>query len=939
MASMHSKFISTSKLRTTKPFDGQDFYTWSFEFELLAQGAQVWMYYDGSYPFPASGSPQEKTQYYNESLLAFTVLIRNLSPEEQLSIRPFKNEWAPAQQSWEHLRTCHMATDSVTLSRLLNQLNNVKMFPGEKAGPYINRCRNLRDQFRKSGGNFPDDMFVTIILAGLSPEWRQCKSLLRTQVTLSETALCSTLLSEQKEIDLYNERGNKKEKIAFYAQAPPDKKRLFCKYCKKTGHMIQDCWKLNGNNNNQKGAAAHQQGGAAARNQTVSPPAVASTSQAPARLTANTSDKGKSKVLTCMVRHGPPRPNIHYRFFRNWEDMFAEPPQERLEGSVEEEEENDPTYDELTVGRMQFDWEAPEWIQESPPARIAYDDEGCYYDYENDHDMEHHITPKLADLAKTRKEVNTWYLDSYCGQHMVSSDVFILSRERLFNEVEITVANNQTIYARSRGQVQLESHDTSYCIHISDVLIVPELRYNLLSLHQLMKCGVGLQTTKDEMHLIYNGIFIGKATIVECVFVLDFESPRTSGDNEHILVLDPPGHPSPPRWSHPEETDYQQPGLDGTFRALAVSVASTTNPAETGPQAVEEGEEITSETAVKTTEPTSTQTFWPPVERPTGWNTTEGWDAVDMRRIMENTALGEAIAAETGWGNIANVPIEEAAEEPEITEEAPEAEEEESLTEYGPHLLPITTDGRNYLRLETRGVAIGDTIFEEEEIAQPEDPHARTAPPHPEKPLKLPVSMDTVTIGDTSGTYHGVTIQAAAVQFTMPNEPADETRQETTEEILAREKELYVRTKGYRADGDIWHQHMGHPSIEVLNNCINANVFAADALLLPDGKLLKPRTDLPTCTVCPAATLRHTPFAENIPGAERYKPLEKVYSDFLVLTAKGVGGEQYTLTFIDAGTRFVWAVNVKDRYLAYYCFEVWLAMAENQSDGYKLKAF
>ncbi|CAI7917965.1 unnamed protein product [Closterium sp. NIES-54] len=313
------------------------------------------------------------------------------------------------------------------------------------SGPYINRCRNLRDQFRKSGGNFPDDMFVTIILAGLSPEWRQCKSLLRTQGTLNETALCSTLLSEQKENDLYNERGNKKEKIAFYAQAPPDKKRLFCKYCKKTGHMIQDCWKLNGNNNNQKGAAAHQQGGAAARNQTVALPAVASTSQAPARLTANTSDKGKSKVLTCMVRHGPPCPNSHYRFFRKWEDMFAEPPQEWPEGSVKEEEENDPTYDELTVGQMQFDWEAPEWIQESPPARIAYDDEGCYYDYENHHDMEHHITPKLANLAKTRKEVNTWYLDSCCGQHMVSSDVFILNRERLFNEVEITVANNQTI--------------------------------------------------------------------------------------------------------------------------------------------------------------------------------------------------------------------------------------------------------------------------------------------------------------------------------------------------------------------------------------------------------------------------------------------------------------------------------------------------------------
>ncbi|CAI7811760.1 unnamed protein product [Closterium sp. NIES-54] len=59
---MQSKFLSTSKLRTMKPFDGQDFYTWSFEFELLAKGAQTWMYYNRSYAFPTNGSPQEKTQ-------------------------------------------------------------------------------------------------------------------------------------------------------------------------------------------------------------------------------------------------------------------------------------------------------------------------------------------------------------------------------------------------------------------------------------------------------------------------------------------------------------------------------------------------------------------------------------------------------------------------------------------------------------------------------------------------------------------------------------------------------------------------------------------------------------------------------------------------------------------------------------------------------------
>ncbi|CAI7758147.1 unnamed protein product [Closterium sp. NIES-53] len=209
---------------------------------------------------------------------------------------------------------------------------------------------------------------------------------------------------------------------------------------------------------------------------------------------------------------------------------------------------------------------------------------------------------------------------------------------------------------------------------------------------------------------------------------------------------------------------------------------------------------------------------------------------------------------------------------------------------------------KDYLCIKTRGVAIGDTDFEEGEITQPEDRRPRVSPPPPEGPVELPMMINTSTIGDSSGTYHGATLQAAAVQVTVHDEPAEQIGKETTETILAREKELYAGTKGYRADLDIWHQRFGHPSIEVLNNCINANVFAADALLLPDGKLLKPRTDLPNCTVCPAAALYHTPFAKKIPGAERYKALEKVYSDFLVLTAKGVGGEQYTLTFIDTGT-------------------------------------
>ncbi|CAI7894734.1 unnamed protein product [Closterium sp. NIES-53] len=191
IATMQTKL----KLKTSVPFDGKDFYTWSFEFELLTTTAHICMYYDGSLPFPTEGTIQEKNQYYHESLLAYTSLLRNLSPAEQLRIRSYKSEWAPAHASWEHLRNSYMATDPVTMSCLISQLTSVKMQQGEKAGLYINRCRNLHDHIKKCGGTVPDDMFVSMVLSGLGLDWRQCQSLLRARATISESALCATLLS------------------------------------------------------------------------------------------------------------------------------------------------------------------------------------------------------------------------------------------------------------------------------------------------------------------------------------------------------------------------------------------------------------------------------------------------------------------------------------------------------------------------------------------------------------------------------------------------------------------------------------------------------------------------------------------------------------------------------------------------------------------------
>ncbi|CAI7869163.1 unnamed protein product [Closterium sp. NIES-53] len=149
--------------------------------------------------------------------------------------------------------------------------------------------------------------------------------------------------------------------------------------------------------------------------------------------------------------------------------------------------------------------------------------------------------------------------------------------------------------------------------------------------------------------------------------------------------------------------------------------------------------------------------------------------------------------------------------------------------------------------------------------------------------------------------------------------------------------DLYRRSPGHRASEDIWHARMGHPSNTVLNNTIKAGVLDKDSLLLTDGSKL--RRARGTCFTCPEAELPHRPFtSHHNPSAPTYAPLEKVYSDILYNREPGQGAYSYTITFIDAATRYVWHLNLPSKDMAFEAFIAWLLVAERES-GVKLKSF
>ncbi|CAI7855053.1 unnamed protein product, partial [Closterium sp. NIES-54] len=147
---VQSQFAHVLKLQTTKPFDGKDFFTWSFEFELMMEGAQILGFFDGSLPFPTHGTQYDKQQYMYQSMMAYTILLRNITPSQQQNIRSYRGYGNFAELAYNHLKNLYQATESVNQSWLMAQLTTVEMKPARLAASHFNQIRPMQPSLKES---------------------------------------------------------------------------------------------------------------------------------------------------------------------------------------------------------------------------------------------------------------------------------------------------------------------------------------------------------------------------------------------------------------------------------------------------------------------------------------------------------------------------------------------------------------------------------------------------------------------------------------------------------------------------------------------------------------------------------------------------------------------------------------------------------------------
>ena len=98
-----------------------------------------------------------------------------------------------------------------------------------------------------------------------------------------------------------------------------------------------------------------------------------------------------------------------------------------------------------------------------------------------------------------RSSVEIWYIDSGCSNHMTGHREWLVDLDERKKSI-VRFANNRVIQAEGAGNVVVTKQDGKQAI-ISDVLYVPGMKSNLISLGQLLEKGYSVRTVDNLLEV------------------------------------------------------------------------------------------------------------------------------------------------------------------------------------------------------------------------------------------------------------------------------------------------------------------------------------------------------------------------------------------------------------------------------------------------------
>jgi len=121
-----------------------------------------------------------------------------------------------------------------------------------------------------------------------------------------------------------------------------------------------------------------------------------------------------------------------------------------------------------------------------------------------------------------------WLADSGASHHMSMNRSWFCNFEPITeNRIAITVGNNNVVYAKGRGSVQVVAHVGNKIFEhcLVNVLYVPEIRCNLFSLGSAADNGIEARMNKENLQLMRNNQVVAMGSRVsDRLYALHFET-------------------------------------------------------------------------------------------------------------------------------------------------------------------------------------------------------------------------------------------------------------------------------------------------------------------------------------------------------------------------------------------------------------------------------
>lgn len=233
--------MASTSYRNIELLTKTNYDTWCLQAQAVLIKNDYWDIVSGEKKLPPASDGASRSAFNKEDLKARAEILLLLSPSELKQIKLC----ATSKAVWEKLKATYQSTGPARKATLLKQLVLKRMTTGEDIHDHINNFMDIVDKLADMDIKVPPELLSIMLLYSLPTTFENFRIAIESRDSLPNPENLKIKILEE-----YQARsGNDQPESSEAYQIKKNRKRLYCKSCKKKGHTIETCWGKKKNTN------------------------------------------------------------------------------------------------------------------------------------------------------------------------------------------------------------------------------------------------------------------------------------------------------------------------------------------------------------------------------------------------------------------------------------------------------------------------------------------------------------------------------------------------------------------------------------------------------------------------------------------------------------------------------------------------------------------